>query len=132
MYERKYCSRIAFVLSVCPSVCGWKAVLNHLSIPKFFVVSFHNSEVNRLPLSVMISLGIPCRRTTCCMKSVANCRASRSFRHGIKWLILVRRSMTTSIVSYPFEFGKSVMKSIAIDRQGWSGTSFGCRSPYGA
>ena len=122
MYECKYFSGIAFVLSVGPSVCGWKAVLNLLSVPKFLVVSFHNSEVNRLPLSVMISLGMPCSRTICCMKSIANCRASRSFRHGIKWLILVRQSMTTSIVSYPFEFGKSVMKSIAIDHEGWSGT----------
>ena len=56
MYERKYCSRITFVLCVCPSVCGWKAVLNRLSTPKFFVVSFHNFEVNRFPLSVRISL----------------------------------------------------------------------------
>ena len=107
-------------------------MLNLLSISKFLVVSFHSSEVNRLPLSVIISLWIPCSRTIYCMKSVANCRASRSFQHGIKWLILVRRSMTTSIVSYPFEFGKSVMKSISMDRQDWSGTSFGCRSPYGA
>ena len=132
MYECKYCSRVAFILSFGPSVCGWKAVLSRLSIPKFFVLSFHNSKVSRLPLSGMISLGIPCSRTIGWVKSVANCRASIYFRHGMKCVILVRKSMTTSIVSYPSELVKSVMKSIAIDCQGWSGTWFGCRSPYGA
>ena len=37
-----------------------KAVLNLLSIPSFSVISFHRSEVNRLPLSVMRSQGILC------------------------------------------------------------------------
>ena len=66
------------------------------------------------------------------MKSVVNCHASKSILHDIKEFILVRGSMTTSIVSYLSDSGKSVVKSLAIDRQGWSGTSFGCSSPYGA
>ena len=94
-----------------------------------YVICFNNPEVNRLPLSVMISRGIPCSLTIFWGKRVANCYASRSFLHGIKWLILVRRSMTTSIVSYSSDFGRSVIKCIAIDRQGWSGTSFGCNTP---
>ena len=80
----------------------------------------------------MISLGIPCSLTICCMKSAVNCRASMSFLHDIKWLIWLRRSMTTGIVSYLSDSRKSLMKCIAIDRQGWSGTSFGCSNPYGA
>ena len=107
-------------------------MLSLRSIPNFSVICFHSLEVNRLPLSVMMSLGIPCNLRICCMKSVVNCRAYKAFLHDIKWPILVRRSMTTSIVSYSSDSGKSVMKSIVIYRQDWSGTSFGCCNPYGA
>ena len=107
-------------------------MLSLRSIPNFSVICFHSPEVNRLPLSVMISLGIPCNLTICCMKSVVNCRASKFFLHDIKWLISVRQSRTMNIVSYPSDSGKSVMKSIAIERQGCSGTSFSCSNPYGA
>ena len=132
MYALRYCSNMPLVRSVCPSVYGWNAVLSLLSMPSSFVVSFHRSEVNRVPLSVMISCGSPCSRTISLMKRLANCRASRSFEHGMKWLILVSRSMTTSMVSYPSDFGRSVMKSIAMDFHGRSGASFDCNSPYGA
>jgi len=37
--------------------------------------------------------------------------------------------MTTSMVSYPCDFGRSVMKSIAIDFDGRSGASFDCSNP---
>jgi len=90
---------MALVRSVCPSVCGWKAVLSVRSIPNFPLVSFHRSEVNSVPLSVMISCGSPCSVTVSFMRRLANCRASRSFEHGMKWLILVNRSMTTGMVS---------------------------------
>jgi len=120
---------MALVHSVCPSVCGWKAVLSLRSIPNFPDVSFHRSEVNSVPLSVMISCGNPCSLTISLMKRFANCRASRFFEHGIKWLILVSRSMTTSMVSHPSDFGRSVMKSIAIDFHWRSGASFDCSNP---
>jgi len=107
-------------------------VLSLRSIPNFPVVSFHRSEVNSVPLSVMISRGSPCSLTISFMKRLANCRASMSFEHGMKWLILVSRSMTTSMVSYPSHFGRSVMKSMAIDFHGRSGASFDCSNPYGA
>jgi len=123
---------MALVRLVCPSVCGWKAVPSLRSIPNFPVVSFHRSEVNSVPLSVMISCGSPCSMTISFMKRLANCRASRSFKHGMKWLILVSRSITTSMVSYPSDFGRSVMKSMAIDFHGRSGASFDCSNPYGA
>jgi len=121
MYARRYCSNLALVLSVCLSVCRWNALLSLRPIPNFPVVSFHRSQVNSVPLSVMISCGSPCSLTISFMKRLANCRASRSFEHGMKWLILVSRSMTTSMVSYPSDFGRSVMKSMAIDFHGRSG-----------
>ena len=98
-------------------------MLNLLSIPSFSVVFFHKSEVNRLPLSVMTFLGMPCNRMISLRNIVANFRAFRFLLQGMKWLILVRRSMTTRIVSYPSEIGRSMMKSMAIDFYGWSGTS---------
>jgi len=75
---------MALVLSVCPSVCGLKAVLSLRLIPNFPVVSFHRSKVHSVPLSVMISCGSPCSLTISLMKRFANCRASRSFEHGMK------------------------------------------------
>jgi len=132
MYDRRYCSNIILIHSICPSVCGWKAVLSLHSFPSFPLVSFHRPEVNIVPLSVMISCGSPPSLTISLIKILANCRASRSFEHGMKWLILVSRSMTTSMVSYPSDFGRSVMKSIAIDFHGRSGPSFDCSNPEGA
>jgi len=120
---------MALVHSLCRSVCGWNAVLSLRSIPNFPVVSFHRSEVNSVPLSVMISCGSPCSLTISFMKRLVNCRSSRSLEHGMKWLILVSRSMTTRIVLYPCDLGQSVMKSIAIDFHGRSGASFDCSNP---
>ena len=99
-------------------------MLNYFLILCFSVVYFHNSDVNRLPLFVILSRGMPCNRMTSFRKSVVKCHVLRSFLHGMKGQIFVSRSMVTSIVSYPSEFGKSVMKSITIDFHGWSGIMF--------
>jgi len=107
-------------------------VLNRLSIRSGFVVSFCKSDVNIVPRSVIISFGCPWSRNISLIKLFANCHAFISLWQGIKWLIFVRRSMTTRIVSYPSDVGKSVMQSMDIDFHGFSGTSFGCSSPYGA
>jgi len=107
-------------------------VLTSLSIPSSFVVSFHKSDVNIVPRSVIISFGSLWSRNISLIKLFTNCRAFISFLQGIKLLIFVRRSMTTRIASYASDFGKSVMKSIDIVFHGFSGTSFGCSSPYGA
>jgi len=104
-------------------------VLNRLSIPSSFVVSFHKSDVNIVPRSVMIWFGSPWSRNISFMKLFANCVAFISLWQGIKWLIFVRRSQTTRIASYSSDFGKSVMKSMDIDFHGFSGTLFGCSSP---
>jgi len=132
MYARRYCFNMALVRSVYPSVCERKAVLSLCSIPNLHVVSVHRSEVNSVPLSVMISCGSPCSLTISFMQSLANFQASKSFEHEMKSLILVSRSMTTFMVSYPSDFGRSVMKSIAIDFHDRSGASFDCSNPQGA
>ena len=126
MYAPRCCSKMALVRSVCPSVCRWKPVMSLCSIPNFPVVSFHRSEVNSVPLLVMLSYGSTSGLTISFMKRLAHGRASRSLEHGMKWLIFVSRSMTTSMVSYPSHFGRSVMKSIAIDFHGQSGALSDC------
>jgi len=80
---------MALVRSVCPSVCGWKALLSPRSIPHPPVVSFHRSVMNSVPLLVLISCGSPCSLTISFMKRLANCCVSRSFEPGMKYLILV-------------------------------------------
>jgi len=50
---------------------------------------------------------------------------------GVKWAILVRRSTTTNIEFLALTVGRSVMKSIAIDPQGWLGIGRGHKSPNG-
>ena len=50
---------MALALSVCPSICGWKAVLRLRDIPSASVPRFQKSEVNRDPLSDTILLGSP-------------------------------------------------------------------------
>ena len=69
----------------------------------------------------MISLGIPCSLTICCMKSVVNCRASKSFLHDIKWLILVRwwyrKRTTTSSINPPIHYLNNQDFSIFLHRE---------------
>jgi len=119
---------MALVCWPCLSVCGWIAVLSLLSIPNLPIVSFHRSHVNSVPLLVMISCSSPCSLTISFMKRFANCRASSFFQHGMKWLILGSRSMTTSMVSYPSVSGSFIMKSIAIDFHRRSGVLFDLRN----
>ena len=99
------------------------------SKPSFLVVSFNNSGVNRVLLSVMISWGSLCSLTLSFMKRFANYCSSRSIKHGTKWVILVSRLMTPSLVSYLSYFGRSVIKSIAIDFHARSGMLFDCSNP---
>jgi len=47
-------------------------VLNRLSIPSSFVVSFHKSDVNIVPRSVIISFGSPCSRNISFIKLSQN------------------------------------------------------------
>ena len=81
--------------------------------------------------SEMMSRGSPCSLHI----SLANLRARSapvlafSFR-GLKWAILVNRSITTHSSMQQFYKGKSVMKSMAIDCHGAYGNSRGDRRPY--
>ena len=78
-----------------------------------------------------MSRGSPCNLHI----SLANLRARSaavlafSFK-GMKWAIFVNRSITTHSSVQPFDKGRSVMKSMAIDCHGAYCNSRGDRRPY--
>ena len=57
-------SKVWMVLSVCPSVCGWNAMLNFNSIPIAFWILGHNLDMNLGSRSNIIDIGTPCNLTT--------------------------------------------------------------------
>ena len=93
--------------------------------------SFQVDDVNLESRSDTMSRGSPCSLHI----SLANLRARSaavlafSFR-GMKWAILVNWSITTHSSVQPFDKGKPVMKSMAIDCHGANGNSRGDRRPY--
>ena len=82
------CSQVFFHYGIgpfsSPSGCGWKAVLSLRSMANFSVIFFYRSEVNIVPVSVMILCGTLCTPTISFMKRLATCRASGSFEHRLK------------------------------------------------
>jgi hypothetical protein len=61
--QRRYCSSVWFVRSVCPSISGWKAEDSWMSTPRSSNKRRHNLDANWGPLSDTISSGSPCSRT---------------------------------------------------------------------
>ena len=93
--------------------------------------SFQVDDVNLESRSETMSRGSPCSLHI----SLANLRPRSaavlafSFR-GMKWAIVVNRLKTTHSSVQPFDKGKWVMKSMAIDCDGAYGNSRGDRRPY--
>ena len=52
---------------------------------------------------------------------------SMDFWHGVITTVLVNQSVTTCSKSYPFDSGRSVIKSMVIVPKGRSGISVGCK-----
>src|SRR5579864_7406242 len=119
---RRYCSAVWFVLSVWPSVCGWKAVESLFLRPRDLVRAFQNCEVKIEPRSETIESGMPWRRITWCKNNCANSGAVVVLLQGARWHILVSLSTTTNRESYPLERGRSVTKSQDIPFHGPEGT----------
>jgi hypothetical protein len=76
----------------------------------------------------MIVLGRLCSRKMWVMNGLASPSASIVVEHGMKCLIFVNLSTTTRFISWPFEVGKLVMKSIVMSFQGHSGAGSGYRT----
>ena len=127
----RYCSNSWFTLSVCPSVCGWNAVDNLLLISNILFNSCINPAANCGPLSEMMLSGNPCSFHTLSLNNLANPSADVFSVVGIKWTILVSRSTTSRILSYPCAKGNLVIKSANICAQGFSKIEFGINFPAG-
>ena len=124
-----YCSIVLFILSVCPSVSGWYGVESLPCMPSFLQNTFQNSATNYSPLSDSIKRGSPSVLKTCLMNSSASCSAVQVFRQAIRRMSFVSLSTTTSTVSQPFDYSRSVTKSMERSSYALSGTRSGRSMP---
>ncbi len=87
-------------LSVCPSICGWNAVLSCRSMRKEYMRFAHNRKVKSNPRLDIIAEGIPRNRMTSRVMTSANSLGVMSERQCMRWHILESFSTTTRIPSY--------------------------------
>src|SRR5712691_10170879 len=87
-------------------------------------------EANCGPRSDITWCGNPVRRQTLSIYSLAVSSAVIVLVHGVTMVALLRRSTTTNSESYPWEMGRSVMKSMVIIPQTSVGTGVGCRGTW--
>src|SRR5271156_2134339 len=98
-----------------------------MRMPMPSVIVFITCDANWGPRSDIIFFGVPYRRNVVSIRSLAVPSASMVLVHGASMIVLVYLSVHTRIVSYPFEGGRSVIKSMVIVSNGVSGVSVGCR-----
>ena len=93
--------------------------------PSFFHISRMTFDTNCGPLSDITFLGRPVRFHTYSMYSCDVSSAVMVLLHGANIVVLLRRSTTTSRESYPFDVGRSVIKSMVIISHIFMGTLLG-------
>ena len=94
-------------------------------IPSFLQSSCVTCAANCGPLSEMMASGNPVRFHTLSSSSWLVCSAVIVLLQGDKIIALLCQSTTVRILSYPFDVGRSVMKSIVMVSHGPSGISLG-------
>ena len=129
MYGRKKFSSTRMVTLDCPSVSGWKAVLNQRSVLRRENISSQNLLTNHGSQSEMITSSIPCSLNTWLTNKRAYSAAVISLVQGKKCTILVKRSTKTATVVLPSDYGKPVTRSVVICCQARSGRGIGCKAP---
>ena len=77
----------------------------------------------------MITSGMPCSLKIVLMEILAYFGVVTSFMRGAKWTIFVIRSTKTAIAVKPFDFGKSVTRSIVTCAHFLVGSSKGYNRP---
>jgi hypothetical protein len=117
----KYCSISWLTRLDSPSVCGWKAVDSFCLIPSFLQSSCVTCAVNCGPQSEIIALGKPVHFQTLSTSNLLVCSAVIVLLQRDRMIALLWRSTTVRMLSYPFDVGRSVMKSIVIVFHGPSG-----------
>ena len=123
-------SRVCIVLSVCPSVCGWYAVLKSSWVPIASCNFCQNLDVNWVPLSDTMDTGTPCSDTMCLMYNYAYCATELVVLTGRKYADFVNLSTITHMESYPLcVLGNPTIKSIAIRSHFHSGNGISYNNP---
>src|ERR1700730_16119535 len=121
--------------SVCPSVCGWNAVLIARSMSSDSANFLKNTLLNLVSRSLMMRCGTPCNRTTSFINNRANIGAVIFILHGARCTIFVYLSTNTHIalysgVSRPLPtLGNDVRKSTVITCHRRVGISIDCSKP---
>jgi len=111
---QRYCSISWLTRSDSPSVCGWKAVDSFCLIPSFLQSSCVTCATNCGPRSKIIAEGKPVCFHTLSKSSWLVLMAVIFLLQGERIIALLCQSMTVRILLYPFEVGRSVMKSIVM------------------
>jgi hypothetical protein len=114
----RYCSISWLTHSDSPSICRWKAVDSFCMIPSFLQSSCITCAANCGPLSKMIALGKPVCFQTLSTSSWLVYSTVMVLLQGDRMIALLWQSMTVRMLSYPFDIGRSVMKSIVIVSHG--------------
>ena len=128
-YRRRLSSMVALKRSVWPSVCRWKPVLKHRSIPNCSHSAFQNKEANCGPWSEITVLSRPWYFQTLCKKRLARSSDEHVELQGTMWQSLVKRSTTIQMVSYAGLCCSPTMKSMLRFCHGASGMVFGFATP---
>ena len=130
MYALSMSSKIWFTLSVWPSVCGWKILLNDNWLPKASWKLLQKWDVKTEPRSDTIVSRTPCNLIISWMKILAYISAVWVILTGKKCADLVNLSTITQIESFPsFDLGNPIMKSMEISAHFHSGMGKSCRVP---
>ena len=115
----RYCSTCWFFLSKRPSIWGWNAIKIFWLISSFIMRAFPNWEVNLGSLSEMILVGSPNQGYMFRKYNWAMSGLVIVVEHGRKIATLEQPwSTIVSIKSFPFTWGKPVIRSIAICENG--------------
>jgi hypothetical protein len=122
---RRYCSISWLTCSDSPSVCGWKAVDSFCLIPSFLQSSCVTYAVNCGPWSKIIALGKPVHFQMLSTSNWLICSAIMVLLQGDRTIALLWQSATVRMLSYPFNVGRSVIKSMVIISHGPLGISVG-------
>ena len=124
----RYCSISWLTCLDSPSICGWKAVDSFCLIPSFLQSSCITCAANCGPWSEIITLGKLVHFQTLSTSTWLVCSAIMVLLQGDRMIALLWWSTTVRILLYPFDVGRSVIKSIVIISHGPSEISVGFSS----
>ena len=127
----KYYSNSWFIYSICPSICGWNAVDNLVSIPSILFNSFIYSATNCGLLLLITLSSNPWSFHILFLNNLARPFTDVSFVVAIKYAIFNNLLYTSKITSFPATYGNLVIKSTIKYVHAFSSTSFAINFPTG-